>query len=121
MKWFDNAWLWGSVAFGIITLIPILYVEPIARYVFVHKMITWEWGVIGIALFVFMALCELYKVVKNVVDPPQYITVPEDESDVDRSFSAQVTARDNRTVEEVAHDNVVASFAAISMRTATDD
>jgi hypothetical protein len=65
MKWFDNAFLWGSCVFGAVTLVPILYVEPIATNVFVHRRITWEWAVIAAALLIFMATSELYKLLKR--------------------------------------------------------
>ncbi|CUG84846.1 calcium motive p-type ATPase, putative [Bodo saltans] len=75
MKWFDNHWLCGSVAFGMVTLVPMLYVEPIATNVFIHRMLTWEWGVIAVALLIFMIFCELYKLVKNYFFPWELSTI----------------------------------------------
>jgi P-type Na+/K+ transporter len=75
MKWFDNHWLSGSVAFGMVTLVPMLYVEPIATHVFIHRMLTWEWGVIAVALLIFMILSELYKLAKNYFVPWELSTV----------------------------------------------
>eukprot|EP00656_Telonema_subtile_P035672 TRINITY_DN39635_c0_g1_i1.p4 TRINITY_DN39635_c0_g1~~TRINITY_DN39635_c0_g1_i1.p4 ORF type:complete len:170 (+),score=21.33 TRINITY_DN39635_c0_g1_i1:717-1226(+) len=49
IKWFDNYWLSGSVVFGLVTLVVILYVEPIATYVFIHRYLTWELSLIHIS------------------------------------------------------------------------
>ena len=112
IKWFDNAWLWGSVAFGMVTLVPILYVEPIARNVFIHQMLTWEWIVVGVALLIFLVLSELYKLAKNCFFPLTRVEVPEivlssGESDSNKSMDTlRVNNNDDRELEEIAHDDI---------------
>ena len=108
IKWFDNYWLCGSVAFGIVTLVIILYVEPIATNVFIHRYLTWEWGVVAVAIIVFMALCEVYKVIKNLVDPIPVVVVPTRKRHVHRSHGTE-TLRDGTVVEveSASEDEVI--------------
>ena len=74
--WFDNAWIWGSAAVGIVAIAIVLYVEVIAKDVFIHAAITWEWIVVLIGLIVFEGTVELYKIAKNYIDPLQISTLP---------------------------------------------
>ena len=97
-KWFDNNWLSGSVAFGVVTLVVIIYVEPIATNVFIHRYLTWEWGVVAVAIIVFMALSEMYKVIKNIVDPVPIIVIPTRKRNVHRHRATE-TLRDGTVVE----------------------
>ena len=42
---------------------------------------TWEWGVIGVDLIIFIIASEIYKLVKNHIDPlPVYDISPEDKA-----------------------------------------
>eukprot|EP00758_Cryptobia_borreli_P013090 Tbor_TRINITY_DN5804_c0_g1::TRINITY_DN5804_c0_g1_i1::g.6128::m.6128 len=126
MKWFDNNWLWGSVLFGMVTLIVILYVEPIARNVFVHQQLTWEWGVVLVAMSVFMILSELYKLIKNYIDPlpiihmhkkrrsnptsPHYGNDSDCENQELESLDVRLHTNDERTATEYARDNLIKSY-----------
>lgn len=74
--WFDNPWIWGSAAVGIAAIAIVLYVEVIARDVFIHAALTWEWVVVFIGLLIFESTVELYKLAKNYIDPLQISTLP---------------------------------------------
>jgi P-type Na+/K+ transporter len=113
MRWFDNAWLWGSFVFGISTLMVMIYVPSIAKNVFVHGAIDWEWFVILVALTIFVLFSEVYKLIKNTVDPvPVYNISPEDADDERRLFlgdfqtSNHAEEKDARTIEEMASSEV---------------
>ena len=87
MRWLDNAWLWGSFVFGGVTLLVMIYVPAIAKNVFVHGQIDWEWFVVLVALTIFVIFSEVYKLIKNTVDPvPVYDISPEDAEDERRLF-----------------------------------
>ncbi|ANZ73913.1 BA75_01103T0 [Komagataella pastoris] len=62
----DNQLLFWSVCLGFITLIPTIYIPVINKKVFLHKGISWEWGVsVGFAL-VFWVGAECWKWVKRI-------------------------------------------------------
>uniref|UniRef100_A0A7S1QL75 Cation-transporting P-type ATPase N-terminal domain-containing protein n=1 Tax=Neobodo designis TaxID=312471 RepID=A0A7S1QL75_NEODS len=113
MRWLDNAWLWGSFIFGISTLLVMIYVPTIAKNVFVHGEIDWEWFVILVALTIFVIFSEVYKLIKNTVDPvPVYDVTPEEAEDERRLFMGEfqkenrAEENDSRTVEEMASSEV---------------
>jgi Na+-exporting ATPase len=114
MRWFDNPWLWGSFVFGAMTALAMIYIPALARYVFVHGSISWEWGVVVVALVIFIAFCEAYKMTKNSVDPvPKYHVTPEEAEEERRLFHGDrrllhdvEPEKDQRTVETIASDDV---------------
>lgn len=69
MPLLDNPWLWGSFIFGIVSIVVMLYVPAIATNVFVHAPLTWEWGVVGVDLILFIIVSEIYKLIKNALYP----------------------------------------------------
>lgn len=127
MRWFDNKWIYGSCLLGTALFVPIVYVNPIAHGLFVHDMITWEWGVIAVGVIVFVAACEVYKVIKNLVFPIHRVLVEvseetngETEEQLHQEYNAFTRAMpDDRSVEEIANENLRMSFASLAGSVAT--
>lgn len=112
MKWFDNKWICGSCIIGTLLFFPIVYIDSIAHNIFIHDEINWEWGVIGIAVGVFLFLCEMYKVAKNLLFPIQAIEV-EDDTDLQkeyRTFNRHEV--DQRDAVSIAEENLRMSFVS---------
>lgn len=120
MKWFDNKWIYGSCILGTALFIPIVYVNPIAHGLFVHQMITWQWGVLAVAVLLFLASCELYKVFKNLLFPIHSTLVEVDEEagegddeQLQREYNTFTRAMpDHRDVESIAQENLRMSFVS---------
>ncbi|RNF07149.1 putative calcium motive p-type ATPase [Trypanosoma rangeli] len=114
MKWFDNVVIYSSVGVAAALFIPILYVDVVAHNVFVHDMLTWHWAVIGVLLVFFMAMCELYKVLKNCFFPMKRVSVRPEE-DVEEEYRLfAISNADNRDVESIAEEQLRMSFASIN-------
>ncbi|KLU82150.1 hypothetical protein MAPG_01226 [Magnaporthiopsis poae ATCC 64411] len=69
-QWFFDVWrnkllFWAIVA-GFVTIFPLMYIPVINTAVFKHAPITWEWGVVFIAAFLFFLGCEAWKWAKRV-------------------------------------------------------
>ncbi|KAF9575306.1 Na+ ATPase [Mortierella alpina] len=60
----QNKMLWLSIVIGALLVFPVLYIPGFNRNVFKHSPITYEWGMIAVALVVFIAFAEVYKLVK---------------------------------------------------------
>lgn len=127
MRWLDNKWICGSCVVGTLLFVPIVYINPIAHGLFVHDMITWEWAVIAIGVIVFIASCEIYKVIKNLAFPIRRILVEVDEmgaeeTEEQRQHEYNTFTRampDDRSVEEIANENLRMSFASLAGSVAT--
>ncbi|CAJ1034705.1 Cation transporter/ATPase, N-terminus/E1-E2 ATPase/haloacid dehalogenase-like hydrolase/Cation transport ATPase (P-type)/Cation transporting ATPase, C-terminus, putative [Leishmania lindenbergi] len=127
MRWLDNKWIYGSCLMGTALFVPIVYVNAIAHKLFVHAMITWEWGVIVVGVIIFVAICELYKVIKNLIFPINKVLVEVDEEDLEdveeqrqREYNTFTrTMPDNRSVERIANENLRMSFASLAGSVAT--
>ena len=98
----DNKWLVGTVAFGVLSLFPMIYAEPVAKYVFIHEMLTWEWAVVIIAVLIFFVCCELYKIAKNhfYADPLEAAS----ENAIPVVLSA------NASIVDIAHSDLTQTF-----------
>ena len=79
----NNKVLLGSVVFGTLICIPILYIPYLSDKVFKHTGGTWEWGMIAGLSVGFMMLCEVYKFFKRVFLPPLTTYVSETASSVE--------------------------------------
>ncbi|EAN96035.1 calcium motive p-type ATPase, putative [Trypanosoma cruzi] len=112
MKWFDNFWIWGSFAVGVILFFPIVYVKPVANGLFVHDMLTWHWGVLAVLIIFFMAMCEVYKVLKNCFFPLKKVSVAPDEEAMQEYRRFAVAGEDSRDVESIAEEQLRMSFAS---------
>ncbi|GET92721.1 calcium motive p-type ATPase, putative [Leishmania tarentolae] len=126
MHLFDNKWIFGSCIFGGLLFVPIVYINAIAHDLFVHSMITWEWGVIVIGVIAFLAICEIYKVLKNLLFPIRkvLVDVDEDAEDVEEQRQREYktftrTMPDDRSVETIASENLRMSFASLAGSVAT--
>ncbi|KAH7143743.1 hypothetical protein EDB81DRAFT_842958 [Dactylonectria macrodidyma] len=62
---YDNKFLFWSVVGGFLATFPVVYIPVLNTEVFKHKGLTWEWGVVAGAVFVYIALLETYKAVKR--------------------------------------------------------
>ena len=68
-QWFHDVWrnkfLFFSIMGGFITIFPVLYIPVINTVVFRHSGISWEWGVVFIATFLFFLGIEAWKFAKR--------------------------------------------------------
>ncbi|KAF9964469.1 Na+ ATPase, partial [Actinomortierella ambigua] len=60
-----NKMLWLSIVIGALVLIPVIYVPGLNKNVFKHLSITYEWGLVFAALFIYTGFVELYKFIKR--------------------------------------------------------
>eukprot|EP00796_Vickermania_ingenoplastis_P005278 gene5278-3783_t len=112
MHWTDNLWILGSCIIGGLLFVPIVYIDVIAHNIFVHNRITWEWAVLSIAVIAFLALCELYKILKNVLFPIPKVVIG-DESDLQQEYRTfNRTVHDDRDTVSIAQENLRMSFAS---------
>jgi len=61
-----NKFLFFSIIFGFVTIFPVLYIPVINDTVFRHKGISWEWGIVFVATFLFFLGIETWKWGKRV-------------------------------------------------------
>jgi Na+-exporting ATPase len=61
-----NKFLFFSIIFGFVTIFPVLYIPVINDTVFRHKGISWEWGIVFVATFLFFLGIEGWKFGKRV-------------------------------------------------------
>lgn len=68
-QWFHDVWrnkfLFFSIMGGFVTIFPVLYIPVINTVVFRHTGISWEWGVVFIATFLFFLGIEAWKFAKR--------------------------------------------------------
>ena len=68
-QWITDVWrnkfLFFSIMGGFITIFPVLYIPVINTVVFRHRGISWEWGVVFIATFLFFLGVEAWKFAKR--------------------------------------------------------
>ncbi|KAF9943603.1 Na+ ATPase, partial [Mortierella alpina] len=57
----ENRMLWMSIVIGALLVFPVLYIPGFNRKVFKHSPISYEWGLIAVALVVFIVFAEVYK------------------------------------------------------------
>lgn len=55
-----------AIMFGFVTIFPVLYIPVINDTVFRHKGISWEWGIVFVATFLFFVGIEGWKWGKRV-------------------------------------------------------
>jgi P-type Na+/K+ transporter len=64
-QWVADVWrnkfLFWAIIVGFVTLFPLLYIPVISTVVFKHKGITWEWGIVFTAAFLFFCGVEAWK------------------------------------------------------------
>lgn len=69
-QWMHDVWrnkfLFWAIMIGFITLFPTLYIPVINHKVFKHTGISWEWGIVFIAAFLFFAGVEAWKFGKRI-------------------------------------------------------
>ncbi|KAF1919362.1 hypothetical protein BDU57DRAFT_491645 [Ampelomyces quisqualis] len=69
-QWAHDVWrnkfLFFAIMFGFVTIFPVLYIPVINDTVFRHKGISWEWGIVFIATFLFFLGIEGWKWGKRV-------------------------------------------------------
>jgi magnesium-transporting ATPase (P-type) len=69
-QWAHDVWrnkfLFFAIMFGFVTIFPVLYIPVINDTVFRHKGISWEWGIVFIATFLFFVGIEGWKWGKRV-------------------------------------------------------
>ncbi|KAK0724312.1 Na(+)/Li(+)-exporting P-type ATPase [Lasiosphaeris hirsuta] len=69
-QWMTDVWrnqfLFWAIVGGFVTLFPTLYIPVINHAVFKHTGISWEWGIVFVASFLFFAGVEAWKWAKRV-------------------------------------------------------
>ncbi|KAF9274145.1 Na+ ATPase [Mortierella alpina] len=60
-----NKMLWMSIVVGSILVFPIIYIPGLNTGVFKHGSISYEWALVVLALVLFIAFAELYKMIKR--------------------------------------------------------
>lgn len=69
-QWMFDVWrnkfLFWAIILGFVTLFPTLYIPVINKVVFKHMGISWEWGIVFIAAFLFFAGVEAWKWGKRI-------------------------------------------------------
>jgi len=65
MKLWDNKTLLVSVVVIILSVFPIIYIPVINNDVFLLGDLHWEWGMVFASQIIYLALAELYKVVRR--------------------------------------------------------
>lgn len=69
-QWFHDVWrnkfLFTAIMAGFITIFPVLYIPVINDKVFKHIGISWEWGIVFVATFLFFCGVESWKWAKRV-------------------------------------------------------
>jgi len=87
----QNRMLWLSILAGVVLVFPMLYIPGLNHNVFKHSGLTYEWGFVIAAVFIFIAFAEIYKMIKrNVMKPLCLETSPELEMQRMRTCSDSV-------------------------------
>ncbi|KAL1960577.1 hypothetical protein VTO42DRAFT_7156 [Malbranchea cinnamomea] len=60
-----NRFLFWAVIAGLTIAFPLIYIPVVNRVVFKHMGITWEWGIVGACVVIYLALVESWKAVKR--------------------------------------------------------
>lgn len=60
-----NRFLFWAVCVGLVTPFVTIYVPVVNRIVFRHAGLTWEWGLVGGSLLIFVATVEAWKAIKR--------------------------------------------------------
>jgi len=60
-----NKFLFWAVVAGFVITFPVIYLPTVNKVVFHHVGITWEWGIVGVCLVVYVAVVESWKAVKR--------------------------------------------------------
>ncbi|EJD50366.1 potassium/sodium eff [Auricularia subglabra TFB-10046 SS5] len=60
-----NRFLFFAVVLGMLTVFPAIEIPTLNTKVFRHKSITWEWAIAVASVPTFIAMCELWKMVKR--------------------------------------------------------
>ncbi|SNX83128.1 probable ENA2 - Plasma membrane P-type ATPase [Melanopsichium pennsylvanicum] len=105
-QWFKdtygkNKFLFFCVVGGFFSVFPILYIPGLNDIVFLHKGISWEWGIIFVCSLLFMGGIETYKWGKRVyfrrreVDASRIVDEEQQVSDGDVADSEKLPKRSN--------------------------
>jgi len=69
-QWIYDVWrnkfLFWAIVIGFVTLFPTLYIPVVNHVVFKHAAISWEWGIVFTAAFLFFSGAETWKWSKRV-------------------------------------------------------
>ncbi|KAF9185412.1 Na+ ATPase [Haplosporangium sp. Z 767] len=94
-----NKMLWMSIVIGALLVLPVLYIPGFNRNVFKHSPITYEWGLIVVALVIFIAFAELYKLIKIKTMKPLGLEA-NSQAEMERMRTVMTTASQNDSVIE---------------------
>jgi len=62
--WYNRFLFWAVIA-GFVITFPVIYIPVFNTTVFKHKGITWEWGVVVAATFIYLLIIETNKAIKR--------------------------------------------------------
>ncbi|KAI0532729.1 hypothetical protein GGR58DRAFT_507103 [Xylaria digitata] len=60
-----NRFLFWAVVAGFLITFPVIYIPVVNRTVFKHTAISWEWGIVAVAVITYIALVEAWKAGKR--------------------------------------------------------
>ena len=90
-----NKFLFWAIIAGFVTIFPTLYIPVINRVVFKHTGISWEWGIVFTAAFIFFLGAEAWKWAKRIFFRRRARKVTGGEAKVDlesKAFNMYLTA-----------------------------
>ncbi|KAK9727624.1 hypothetical protein K7432_001708 [Basidiobolus ranarum] len=64
-NYYSNRPLFWSIFLGCGLLIPVLYIPYVNTDIFKHQYLTWEWGIVGVSIVIFLVSSEIYKFIKR--------------------------------------------------------
>ena len=62
---YHNRFLFWSVVAGFLATFPVVYIPYVNNIVFKHSGLSWEWGIVGGCVVVYVGLIEAWKAVKR--------------------------------------------------------
>lgn len=95
--WANQFLLW-SILGGIVSVFPVIYIPVINTKVFLHKSITWEWGVAIGCTLLFLLGAELWKWGKRIISRTAKASNPEYELERNDPFQKYASFSKSNTM-----------------------
>jgi Na+-exporting ATPase len=101
-QWMRDVWrnkfLFFSVCAGFFTIFPLIYIPVINKVIFLQTTISWEWGIVFVASFLFFMGVELWKWCKRIYFRRHVDKARNPEMDIqERVFSRYTSTLTSRT------------------------
>lgn len=98
-----NRFLFAINIFGFFSVFPLLYIPGLNDIVFLHRGISWEWGIVFVSTVLFLGGVELYKWMKRIYFRR---TIPNVAAEVDEE--AKVGSEDSQAPSRSNSEKVAA-------------